>query len=105
MRSAAGPVPDEDDRVVHVPFAVRVAGERGRFGGARAYGTSRPGRAAARRPAARPPGRSYGCTTILRPTPALNWSIASGYCSRGSRSLMKTAGSRTPLAKSAAARS
>ncbi len=56
--------------------------------------------------AARPRfGRGYGCTTILRPTPALNWSIACGYCSSGSRSLMKTAGSSTPLAKSAAARS
>jgi len=50
-------------------------------------------------------GYGYGCTTILRPTPALNWSIACGYCSSGSRSLMKTAGSSTPLAKSAAARS
>ena len=47
----------------------------------------------------------HGSTTILRPMPALKRSMACGYWSSGSRSLMKTAGSRTPVAKSAAARS
>lgn len=47
----------------------------------------------------------HGSTTILRPMPALKRSMACGYCSSGSRSLMNTAGSSTPLAKSAAARS
>ena len=43
---------------------------------------------------------AHGSTTILRPCPALNRSMACGYCSSGSRSLMKTSGSSTPVAKS-----
>lgn len=47
----------------------------------------------------------HGSTTILRPMPALKRSMACAYWSSGSRSLMKTAGSSTPAAKRAAARS
>ncbi len=50
-------------------------------------------------------GVRHGSTTILRPIPAWKRSIACGYCSSGSRSLMNTDASSTPLAKSAAARS
>src|SRR6266700_817852 len=47
----------------------------------------------------------YGSTWILRPTPAANCSSAWGYLSSGSRSLMNTSGSRTPVANRSAARS
>jgi hypothetical protein len=49
--------------------------------------------------------RGQGSTWILRPTPAANCSSACGYFSRGTRSLMNTSGSSTPVANSSAARS